>query len=173
LALLAATAALAAPAAAPAATICLTGDCPTTTPQLQVTFAPALDTTIAIPGGTGTLTAFPAAPAISNGVIAFTGAGTGQMGIYAWPPSPVFPPAAIRVADEATTIPGGTGTFSFAARPLGIGMALGLYDTAFAALAGLYAIESDRFFLSEPVGRFEEHPREAGAGMADREGHRE
>jgi hypothetical protein len=46
--------------------------------------------------------------------LAFLGSGVGQQGVYAaWPPSPVFPPAPIRVADLTTLIPGGSfGSFT-------------------------------------------------------------
>ena len=89
-----------------AATICPIGDCAT---SLTVAFAPFLGTGTAIPGGTGGFTTFPTQPAISNGNIVFTG-GTAQLGIYLYPPVPVFPPVPVRVGDLTTLIPGGVGT---------------------------------------------------------------
>jgi hypothetical protein len=71
------------------------------------------DTTTAIPSGTGNFTSFmgvgpPIAPAIDGTSVAFFGAGSGgQQGIYV---SLQGPP--IKVADTATTIPGGTGLFT-------------------------------------------------------------
>jgi hypothetical protein len=91
--------------------------------SLTVAFAPFLGTGTAIPGGTGGVTSFPTQPAISNGNIAFTGAGAGQLGLYLYPPQPVFPPSPIRVGDRTTLIPGGVGTFtSFSSAPIVSGL---------------------------------------------------
>jgi hypothetical protein len=77
------------PFVAKAATICPIGDCAT---SLTVAFAPFLGTGTAISDGTGGFTSFPTQPSISSGNIAFTGGGTGQLGIYLYPPLPVVPP---------------------------------------------------------------------------------
>jgi hypothetical protein len=86
-----------------------------------ITFRLAADTSTAIPGGTGSFTTFfsptdlvhPPAPCISFGAVAFFGAGTGQQGVYMVPPGSL-----ISVADLATAIPGGSGTFtSFSPQP--------------------------------------------------------
>jgi sugar lactone lactonase YvrE len=75
------------------------------------------DTFTAIPGGTGNFTSFvpgnPIAPnpSISGNKVAFFAAGSdGQQGIYAGDFSVQGPP--IKIADTATAIPGGTGSFT-------------------------------------------------------------
>jgi hypothetical protein len=70
------------------------------------------DLNTAIPGGSGNFTSFipgnPVAPAIDGTRVAFFGAGSGgQQGIYV---SQTGPP--IKIADTATGIPGGTGSFT-------------------------------------------------------------
>ncbi len=71
------------------------------------------DLTTAIPNGTGNFTAFTIgteapAPKISGESVVFLGAGMGgQQGVYG-----KFGGALLRLADTATSIPGGTGTFS-------------------------------------------------------------
>jgi sugar lactone lactonase YvrE len=69
------------------------------------------DTTTAIPGGTGTFTAFPGNPSLSGDSVAFVGSGIGgQQGVYGASVSVQGPP--IKIVDTATAIPGGTGTFT-------------------------------------------------------------
>ncbi|NPT62632.1 hypothetical protein [Paraburkholderia elongata] len=73
-----------------------------------------VDTTTAIPGGSGNFTAFvpqdpifPPDPAISAGNVAFWGAGgTGQQGIYALRYGTL-----VKVPDLNTAVLGGSGTF--------------------------------------------------------------
>ena len=72
------------------------------------------DTTTAIPSGTGNFTGFPSGPALSGSEAAFIGNGSGaQQGLYTVavlaPPQVGTP---LRIADTATPIPGGTGTFT-------------------------------------------------------------
>jgi len=71
---------------------------------------PVADLTTAIPGGTGTFTGFTALAA-AGGFTSFIGTGSGQAGVYlfdsAIPGNPVQP-----IANFATPIPGGTGTFT-------------------------------------------------------------
>jgi hypothetical protein len=65
-----------------------------------------------LPGGTGYLTGIPQGPPVSTTRAAFLGLGTsGQEGIYAGAVLAPSPPP-IKVADLATAIPGGTGTFT-------------------------------------------------------------
>ncbi len=71
---------------------------------------PVAGTITPIPGGTGTFTGFPAGPALNGPAIAFLGSGAGgQAGVYA-SIGAGSPP--LLLADFATPIPGGTGTFS-------------------------------------------------------------
>jgi hypothetical protein len=62
-----------------------------------------------IPGGIGSFTGFPTGPSLSGLAIAFPGTGGGgQAGLYAQ----VGNSPALRLADLATPIPGGSGTFT-------------------------------------------------------------
>jgi hypothetical protein len=112
-------------------TICFIGDCATfpsfsPTPALSgnnVLFdaptgiyslyppgpvAPVADLNTLIPSGIGTFTSYPPSPVLSGLNLAFIGDGVGQEGVYAaYPPTPIFPPSPIRVADLTTAIPGG------------------------------------------------------------------
>jgi len=60
-----------------------------------------------IPNGSGAFTSFGVAPAISGTNVAFYGTGSGQAGIYLWSNGTL-----VRVANQATAVPGATGTFS-------------------------------------------------------------
>jgi hypothetical protein len=80
------------------------------------------DLSTVVPGGSGTFTGFSHLSLASSQVstpaawptrIAFVGTGVGQQGVYLSEVSDLlFPPDPVRLADLATTIPGGTGTFS-------------------------------------------------------------
>ena len=79
-----------------------------------ITFTSLAGTSTAIPGGTGSFTAFspdpllPPNPCISFGNVAFFGAGaSGQQGIYEMPSNAPI----TKLADLMTAIPGGTGNF--------------------------------------------------------------
>jgi len=77
------------------------------------------DFATAIPGGTGNFTGFipsdpvmPSDPCISGVNVAFRGFNaSGQPGIYASGPAPVFPTDPMRIADLNTPIAGGSGKF--------------------------------------------------------------
>ncbi len=72
------------------------------------------DTSMLIPGGAGNFAAFPSAPNISGSEVAFIGNGlNAQQGIYKV--TMLIPPQvgpAVKIADTATAIPGGTGNFT-------------------------------------------------------------
>ncbi len=71
------------------------------------------DLASAIPAGSGTFTSF-SALSVRDSTVAFVGAGTSQQGVYTTgiPPNPIIPGNPVRVADLATPIPQGTGTFT-------------------------------------------------------------
>ena len=72
------------------------------------------DTTTPIPGGSGNFTAFPSGPALSGNAVAFIGNGSAaQQGLYEV--ALISPPqvgSPLRIADTATSIPGGSGNFT-------------------------------------------------------------
>jgi hypothetical protein len=111
------------------------------------------DTTTAIPGGTGSFTAIPGEPVISGEGVAFVGHGSGgQQGIYGANVTTVGPP--FRVADTATTIPGGTDNFLSFGGEAGIIIVGG--RVAFVGLGsggqqGIYAIPQEPIIPSDPV----------------------
>jgi hypothetical protein len=140
---------LAVPLATPAATICFVGDCAS---NVSVALSPLLDTTVAIPGGTGNFTSFPTAPSVSDGNLLFTGAGAGQLGIYLWPPAPVAPPNPIRVADLATLIPGGVGSFTaFTPSPLISGLDVTFVGSGAGGQSGVYFHPPNPIVPGQPV----------------------
>jgi hypothetical protein len=119
-----------------AAVICPIGDCAT---SLTVAFAPFLGTGTAIPGGTGGFTSFPTQPGISQGNVVFTGAGAGQLGLYLWPPQPIFPPVPIRLGNLTTLIPGSVGTFtSFTSAPIVSGLDISFVGGGANGQQGIY-----------------------------------
>lgn len=68
-----------------------------------------MDTSTAIPGGSGNFAAAPTDPCISGGNVTFRGEGAGgQQGIYGR-----INGSLVRIADSTTVIPGGTGNFTF------------------------------------------------------------
>jgi hypothetical protein len=98
------------------------------------------NTTTAVPGGSGTFSAFPAlavanpfgpAPPPIFGAAFIGSGGLAQQGVYFTPPNPVVPPNPIiptdpcRLADLGTAVPGGTGTFT---RFSEVGLASALQD---------------------------------------------
>jgi len=67
-----------------------------------------VDTTTAIPGGSGNFVAFFSGPAIDNGLVAFNGLGaSNQRGIFFTDGSTIS-----KVANQDTSVPGGSGTFN-------------------------------------------------------------
>jgi hypothetical protein len=79
---------------------------------LNLSFSTVTDTAAAIPDGGGSFTAFPADPAQSFAVTAFTGSGdSGQQGVYACDRTQPVDPCRI-LADTASAIPGGIGDFT-------------------------------------------------------------
>ena len=101
------------------------------------------DTATAIPGGTGNFMAFtipgnPISPAISGSSVAFFGAGTGgQQGVYGASVSMSGPP--IKIADTATAIPGGSGTFTaFTGNPSLSGDSVAFLGSGLGGQQGVY-----------------------------------
>jgi hypothetical protein len=71
------------------------------------------DQNTVIPGGTGNFVSWPPTPVISGSNVVFVGNGAnGQQGLYAsFISDPFFPPTPVKIADQNTAIPGGTGNF--------------------------------------------------------------
>ena len=81
--------------------------------QFHITFTKIVDTSDAIPGGTGNFTGFRVAPSLDGGDVAFTGFGVSlQQGDYT-KIGGLFDV----VADRNTLIPGGTGNFTSFGNP--------------------------------------------------------
>jgi hypothetical protein len=82
---------------------------PATRAEFGISFSTAVDTSIAIPSGTGNFTDFPSTPGIRDGSISFVGLGSGgQMGLYIKQPQDPYR----LLANLNTAIPGGTGNFT-------------------------------------------------------------
>lgn len=83
------------------------------TPPFAGTPLRIADLATPIPNGSGSFTDFPSAPGISGDTVVFSARGDGaQEGIYAAVLSPPEVGAPLRIADIATAIPGGSGSFT-------------------------------------------------------------
>lgn len=92
------------------------------------------DESTAIPAGTGNFLGFLGTPAISGAAVAFTGSGALQRGVYVGDGSGVE-----RIADRATPIPDGSGTFTdFIASPSIDGAAIGFIAFGGGGQKGVY-----------------------------------
>lgn len=125
-----------------------------------------VDTSTAIPGGTGNFTGFPGAlampsPQFPSGPI-FVGHGSGgQQGVYAAPAS-----GPVKVADLNTMIPGGTGMFTgFGAVSTDAGIAA-FIGTGTAGQSGLYTLHSGRLLNVVAAGDMVDGQTVSGVALA-------